>query len=123
MMAPTERSMPAVRMTSVWAMPSVPMIVTCCRTSDRLNGAKKPTADQRAKITTPDQQDDERHRGRIGVEEVLEPPERRRLLLLEAGDVAVGLGSTLLDIRSRRRPCRSLASLMSCPCRWFGLAR
>ena len=41
MIAPTERSMPAVRMISVWAMPSMPMIVTCCRTSDRLNGAKK----------------------------------------------------------------------------------
>ncbi len=40
MIAPTERSMPAVRITSVWAMPSVAMIVTCCRISDRLNGAK-----------------------------------------------------------------------------------
>ena len=38
MMAPTERSMPAVRMTSVCAMPSMAMIVTCCRTSDRLSG-------------------------------------------------------------------------------------
>ena len=29
MIAPTERSMPAVRMISVWAMPSVPTTITC----------------------------------------------------------------------------------------------
>ncbi|MNY36062.1 hypothetical protein D3C86_1705220 [compost metagenome] len=29
MMAPTDRSMPAVRITSVWAMPIMPMMVTC----------------------------------------------------------------------------------------------
>ena len=40
MMAPTDRSMPAVRMISVCAIPTVPMIVTCCRISDRLKGWK-----------------------------------------------------------------------------------
>ena len=40
MMAPTDRSMPAVRMIRVWAMPTMPMIVTCCRISERLKGAK-----------------------------------------------------------------------------------
>ena len=45
MMAPTDRSMPAVRMISVWAMPTMPMIVTCCRISDRLNGGKNRAAD------------------------------------------------------------------------------
>ena len=36
MIAPTERSMPAVRMISVWAMPSVPTTITCWTISDRL---------------------------------------------------------------------------------------
>ena len=47
MMAPTDRSMPAVRMTSVCAMPRMPMIVTCCRISDRLNGDEEARADDR----------------------------------------------------------------------------
>src|SRR5262249_5556824 len=41
MMAPTDRSMPAVRMTSVCATPRMPMIVTCCSTSEKLKGWKK----------------------------------------------------------------------------------
>ena len=36
MITPTERSMPAVRMTSVCAMPRMPMIVTWVSTVDRL---------------------------------------------------------------------------------------
>ena len=39
MMAPTERSMPAVRMMRVWATPMMPMIVTCWMISDRLKDA------------------------------------------------------------------------------------
>ena len=50
MMAPTERSMPAVRMISVCAMPRMAMIVTCCSTSDRLSGAKNAAADDQLKI-------------------------------------------------------------------------
>ena len=53
MMAPTERSMPAVRITSVWAMPKVPMMVTCCRTSDMLNRAKNLPPAVTEKIMTP----------------------------------------------------------------------
>jgi hypothetical protein len=41
MMTPTDRSMPAVRITSVWAMPSVPMMVTWVRTVDRLLAVTK----------------------------------------------------------------------------------
>ena len=44
MIAPTERSMPAVRMTSVWAMPSVPTTITCWTISDRFAGARKRSA-------------------------------------------------------------------------------
>ena len=53
MMTPTDRSMPAVRMISVWAMPSVPMIVTCWRISDRLNGAKKRPPTRTLKTMSP----------------------------------------------------------------------
>jgi hypothetical protein len=44
MIAPTERSMPAVRMISVWAMPSVPTTITCWTISDRLPGSRKRSA-------------------------------------------------------------------------------
>ncbi len=53
MMAPTDRSMPAVRITSVWAMPSTAMMVTCCSTSDRLNRAKKRPPTTTEKMATP----------------------------------------------------------------------
>ena len=51
MMAPTERSMPAVRMMIVWATPSVPMTITCCTISDRLAGARKRSAVRLKPIT------------------------------------------------------------------------
>ena len=44
MIAPTERSMPAVRITSVWAMPSVPTTITCWTISERFAGARKRSA-------------------------------------------------------------------------------
>ncbi len=40
MIAPTERSIPAVRITRLWAAARIPMIDTCCMISDRLNGEK-----------------------------------------------------------------------------------
>src|SRR5438105_1349387 len=51
--APTERSMPAVRMTSVWAMPTMAMIVTCCRMRLRFRGWKKRPPAMKAKPITP----------------------------------------------------------------------
>ena len=44
MIAPTERSMPAVRMTSVWAMPRVPTTITCWTISERFAGSRKRSA-------------------------------------------------------------------------------
>ena len=41
MITPTERSMPAVKMTSVCAMPRMPMIVTCVSTVERLLAVTK----------------------------------------------------------------------------------
>ena len=40
MMAPTERSMPAVRTTRVCAAPTMPTIATCCRISVSAKGEK-----------------------------------------------------------------------------------
>ncbi len=40
MIAPTERSIPAVRITRLCAAARMPMIETCCTISDRLNGEK-----------------------------------------------------------------------------------
>ena len=37
MTAPTERSMPAVRMMRVWAIARVPTTATCCVISDRFS--------------------------------------------------------------------------------------
>ena len=51
MIAPTDRSMPAVRMISVWAMPSVPTTITCWTISDRLPGCRNRSA-VRLKTTT-----------------------------------------------------------------------
>ena len=39
-MAPTERSIPAVRITSVCAAPTMPTIATCCRISVSVNAEK-----------------------------------------------------------------------------------
>ena len=41
MMTPTERSMPAVRMTSVWPMPRMPITITWVRTVEKLLAAMK----------------------------------------------------------------------------------
>ena len=73
MIAPTERSMPAVRMIRVCAMPTMPMIVTCCRIKDRLNGWKNRAPTTALNSSDAQQQHDERDRGRIGVQEVLQP--------------------------------------------------
>ena len=40
MMAPTDRSMPAVRMMIVWPMASVPTTMTCCAMRERLLGSR-----------------------------------------------------------------------------------
>ena len=67
MMAPTDRSMPAVSTIRVWAMPTMPMIVTCCRMSDRLNGAKNLPPTSAAKNTRAGEENDKGNNGRIGV--------------------------------------------------------
>jgi hypothetical protein len=44
MMAPTDRSMPAVRMMIVCATPRVPTTITCCTISERLRGSRNRSA-------------------------------------------------------------------------------
>ena len=111
-MTPTDRSMPAVRITSVCAMPRMAMMVTCWTISDRLNGAKKrlPASADELKLAfddrrlaldrrrdldldqtrqrhgerrDADQQHDERHHRRIGVQEMLEAAQQGRPVFLE----------------------------------------
>jgi hypothetical protein len=53
MMAPTERSIPAVITISVWAMPMMPMIVTCWMIRDRLNVDRKREPTVSPNATTP----------------------------------------------------------------------
>src|SRR5882724_1037158 len=53
MMAPTDRSMPAVITISVWATPITPMIVTCWMISDRLNEERKRGPTMRPKAAMP----------------------------------------------------------------------
>ena len=107
MMAPTERSMPAVRMTSVCAMPRSAMIVTCCRISERLSGEKKPSGAVIApKMTIADDQDDRGDRRRVLMEEVLHPAQRPVIFgskLATAGCGALQGPSRPCSIPSRRR--------------------
>ena len=41
MMAPTDRSMPAVRMISVWPIAMTPTTITCCRIRERFSPVRK----------------------------------------------------------------------------------
>ena len=76
MIAPTDRSMPAVRITSVCATPMMAMIVTCCMISDRLNGWKNrpPTIALKTRIDSASTI--ERHDRRGRVQEPLQPAQR-----------------------------------------------
>ena len=53
MIAPTDRSMPAVSTISVCARPTMPMMVTCWRTSDRLKADRKRPPTRRLKKAMP----------------------------------------------------------------------
>ena len=53
MTMPTERSIPAVRMISVWAIPRMPMIVTCRRIVERFEPVVKRVQLTDAPRTTP----------------------------------------------------------------------
>jgi len=53
MMTPTDKSIPAVRITSVWATPRMAMMVTCCSTTLRFSGARNLPGAAKLKITAP----------------------------------------------------------------------
>ena len=111
MMAPTDRSMPAVRMTSVWAMPMMPMMVTCCRISDRLKGSKKRPPTSEAENDDAEQQHDGRNGRRVGVQEMLQPPQGRSRSHLELGDAARSCRAASRPRRAGR--CRHGASFIA----------
>ena len=88
-MTPTERSMPAVRMTSVWAMPRMPMIVTWVSMVERLLAvAKREELTMHAQQQA-EQQHDERHHRRIGVQETLRALQEGKTVFVERSDGAV----------------------------------
>ena len=72
MMTPIDRSMPAVRITSVWPMPRMPVTITWVRTVEKLLAAVKRDgltahAEQQA-----EHQHDEGNGGRIDMQEALQ---------------------------------------------------
>ena len=100
--APTDRSMPAVRITSVWAMPSVPTTITCCTISDRLPGDRE-TVGGDAEEDHRDQQHDQRAERRVGVQDVVDLAPERGLGARGSDDSlpcrrAAGAGTSLRDI-------------------------
>ena len=78
------------------------MIVTCCRTSDRLSGEKNWPRATTAKTTMPRMSTMKRDGRRILVEEMLQPPERAVVFVLEARDRLVAARQA----RSRPSPSR-----------------
>ena len=76
MIAPTERSMPAVRITSVWAMPRVPTTITCWTTSERFAGSRKRSV-VRLKYSDREQQDEQRPERRVAVQDVMDAGAQR----------------------------------------------
>ena len=86
MIAPTDRSMPAVRMTRLCAAPTMPTICTCCRISVMAKGEKNFDPSRIPKIATERQQHDQRHQRRGLVQRVLEPADQPAAGDLEFGD-------------------------------------
>ena len=83
MITPTERSMPAVRITNVCAMPRMPMIVTWVSTVDRLLPVTKCEKLTRHAEQKAQHQHDEGNDGRIGVQEALHALDERKMLFFE----------------------------------------
>ncbi len=116
MMTPTERSMPAVRMTSVWAMPSDGDDGHLLQDQRQVERREELAADDEAEEDDAEDEDEERDRRRIGVQEVLRragagsaalPRRPRRSAvagrqdLLEVGRRSARLVVSLLIARSR----------------------
>ena len=120
MMTPTDRSMPAVRITSVCPMPRMPMTITWVRIVEKLLAAVKREgltahAEQQA-----EHQHDEGNGGRIDVEEALQALERRELVFLEGRDRAAAPTNACSNSCGARRPCGE-ASLMTAPRRFLAV--
>ena len=77
MMTPIDRSMPAVRITSVCPMPRMPVTITWVRTVEKLLAAVKRVRIDRHAEQQAEHQHDERNRRRIDMQEALEALEKR----------------------------------------------
>jgi hypothetical protein len=89
MIAATDRSMPAVRMISVWAMPRMPMIVTL-DDQGHVERREEIVGDGAKGQHAHDQHDDW-YRRRMRVEEMLDMLERAALRLVELGDLGAAV--------------------------------
>ena len=98
MTMPTERSIPAVRMISVWAIPKMPMIVTCRRIVERFEPVVKARPIDRRAQDHAEEQHEERNHGRIGVQEPLDPGAERLLVVGESHRGRGARGDTLLEL-------------------------
>ena len=104
MITPTDRSMPAVRMTSVCAMPRMPMIVTWVSTVDRLLPVTKCEKLTVMPSRRPKNQHDEGNGGRIEMQEALDALGEREALLLERSLRRRGRRQDLFELLRCRPP-------------------
>ena len=74
--APADRSMPAVRMTSVWPSASTAMTVTCGEHEPEVGRREEPAAEDRERDDR-EEQDRERAQDRAGVQDVLDAQAQR----------------------------------------------
>jgi hypothetical protein len=77
MIAPTERSMPAVRMTSVCAAPTMPTMATCWMMSVSVKALKNLPPTRIPKIATDSDEDDQRHGRLVRMQRVLRLLQKR----------------------------------------------
>ena len=94
MIAPTERSMPAVRTTSVCAAPRMPTMATCCRISVSVKGEKNFEPRKSAEEHQREHQHDQRHQRGLECSACCIRSISGLLVALEGGDLG---GAVLQD--------------------------
>ena len=113
MMTPIDRSMPAVRITSVCPTPRMPVTITWVRIVEKLLAAVKRDGLTRDAEQQAEHQHDEGNGGRIDVEEALQTLQRREPVFLEGRDRGGRAGQAPARIPAEHAPLRM--RLRSCP--------
>ena len=106
MMTPTERSMPAVRMTRVWPTPTMPMTITWVSMVEKLLAAVNREGLTMTPKQHAEQEHDEGHDSRIGVQEALGRWRKVRRSSSKEATVAVALARTFSNSCGAGRPVR-----------------